>query len=82
MTMLSRFFEGVRDYFTTNLGVESTPDYVPVEYHLVEQDPLGSIRQMKNGKYRLLVNENEVVATYSRYRDAVRGANRRGICVL
>jgi hypothetical protein len=37
-----------------------------------------TIRQMKNGKFRLLINTNEVVQTYSRRRDAVRGAERRG----
>jgi hypothetical protein len=40
-----------------------------------------SIRQMKNGRFRLLGGEfgNEVLGTYSRRRDAVRGAARRGL---
>lgn len=42
----------------------------------------GEIRQRKNGKFVLLANGNEVVAEYSRYRDAIRGADRRGIYVV
>ena len=61
----------------------------------LEQDPLGAdhefgvsvdgfatIRQMKNGKFRLLVNGNEVIGTYSRLRDAKRGAARKGLFVV
>lgn len=64
----------------------------------LEQDPLGftnqphefgesvdgtaRIRQMKNGKFRLLVNGNEVIGTYSRERDARRGATRKGLTVV
>ena len=40
-----------------------------------------SIRQMKNGRYRLLEKGNEVVATYARRRDAIQGAKRRGLVV-
>ena len=40
---------------------------------------VGYIREMKNGKFRLLNNGNELVGTYTRRRDAVRGAQRRGI---
>jgi hypothetical protein len=45
-------------------------------------DGTARIRQMKNGKFRLLVNQNEVVGTYSRKRDAIRGAMRKGLTVL
>ena len=41
--------------------------------------PEASIQQMQNGKFRLLANGNELVATYARRRDAVRGAKRRGL---
>lgn len=45
-------------------------------------DPKGVyIRQMKNGRFRLLHNGNEVVATYNTYRSAVQGATRRGLKV-
>lgn len=44
-------------------------------------DGIASIRQMKNGKFRLLVNQNEVVGTYARRRDAIRGATRKGLTV-
>lgn len=44
-------------------------------------DNRATIRQMKNGKFRLLSGPqgNEVVATYSRRRDAIRGAQRKGL---
>lgn len=43
-------------------------------------DPNGVyIRQMKNGKFRLLVNGNEVVGTYSTHRGARVAAARRGL---
>lgn len=44
-------------------------------------DTRATIRQMKNGKFRLLSGPygNEVVATYSRRRDAIRGAQRKGL---
>ena len=42
-----------------------------------------TITQMKNGKFRLLGGDfgNEVIQTYSRRRDAIRGAARRGLTV-
>jgi hypothetical protein len=45
-------------------------------------DGTATIRQMKNGKFRLLVNGNEVIGTYSRKRDAIRGADRKGLIVV
>jgi hypothetical protein len=45
-------------------------------------DGFATIRQMKNGKFRLLVNQNEVVGTYARKRDAIRGAARKGLTVV
>jgi hypothetical protein len=45
-------------------------------------DGTATIRQMKNGKFRLLVNQNEVIGTYSRRRDALRGAERKGLTVV
>jgi hypothetical protein len=48
----------------------------------VSADGTATIRQMKNGRFRLLVNQNEVVATYARRRDAIRGAARRGLTVV
>lgn len=43
-------------------------------------DPNGVyIRQMKNGKFRLLVNGNEVVGTYTTHRGARVAAARRGL---
>lgn len=45
-------------------------------------DPNGVyIRQMKNGRWRLLVNGNEVVSTYSTRSGALQGAKRRGLTV-
>lgn len=44
-------------------------------------DGVATIRQMKNGKFRLLVNTNEVIGTYARRRDAVRGATRKGLVI-
>ena len=44
-------------------------------------DNRATIRQMKNGRFRLLANVNEVVGTYNRRRDAVRGAKRKGLVV-
>lgn len=46
-----------------------------------EKTMFASIRQMKNGRFRLLENGNEVVGTYARRRDALRGATRRGLTV-
>lgn len=63
----------LRSYFT--------PTIIPETIELNEPMPFSSIRQMKNGKFRLLTNYNEVVGTYSRRRDAVRGAARRGLTV-
>lgn len=65
-------------------GTSVTPFEGPLVSEETEQVPCGSfteasIRQMKNGRYRLLENGNEVVATYARYRDALRGAKRRGL---
>jgi hypothetical protein len=78
--MMRKFFEGVRDYFTTNVGV--TPE-VRESYgeSMSYYDNRATIRQMKNGKFRLLSGPqgNEVVATYSRRRDAIRGAQRKGL---
>jgi hypothetical protein len=48
----------------------------------VSVDGIARIRQMKNGKFRLLVNQNEVVGTYARRRDAIRGADRKGLTVV
>lgn len=45
-------------------------------------DGTATIRQMKNGKFRLLVNGNEVIGTYGRRRDAIRGATRKGLFVV
>jgi hypothetical protein len=45
-------------------------------------DGTATIRQMKNGKFRLLVNGNEVIGTYGRLRDARRGASRKGLTVM
>jgi hypothetical protein len=61
-------------------GGRSEP--VPVTVHEYIPTAIAHIRQMKNGRYRLLENENEVVATYARYRDALRGAERRGLTVV
>ena len=47
----------------------------------VSTDGLATIRQMKNGKFRLLVNGNEIIGTYARLRDARRGATRKGLIV-
>lgn len=48
----------------------------------VSVDGTARIRQMKNGKFRLLVNGNEVIGTYARKRDAIRGAARKGLTVV
>jgi hypothetical protein len=48
----------------------------------VSTDGIATIRQMKNGKFRLLVNGNEVIGTYARLRDARRGATRKGLTVV
>jgi hypothetical protein len=56
-------------------GASNTNEFVSV-------DGLATIRQMKNGRFRLLVNQNEVLGTYARRRDAVRGATRRGLTVI
>jgi hypothetical protein len=47
----------------------------------VSEDGTARIRQMKNGKFRLVVNQNEVIGTYARRRDAIRGAARKGLTV-
>lgn len=43
-----------------------------------EQDPLGKIEQVPGG-VGLFAPSGELVQTYTRKRDAVRGATRRGI---
>lgn len=48
----------------------------------VSRDGIAHIRRMKNGKFRLLVNVNEVIGTYARLRDAKRGAERKGLTVV
>lgn len=48
----------------------------------VSRDGTARLRQMKNGKFRLLVNTNEVIGTYSRRRDAIRGAERKGLTIV
>lgn len=47
----------------------------------VSTDGIATVRQMKNGRFRLLVNQNEVIGTYARRRDAIRGAERKGLYV-
>jgi hypothetical protein len=67
--MLNLFEDFKRIFKDENQGTQTVPfDTTAV-----------SIRQMKNGRYRLLENGNEVIGTYARYRDAVRGARRRGL---
>lgn len=61
--------------------VEQTPFGFDHEFG-VSQDGTATIRQMKNGKFRLLVNGNEVIGTYGRLRDAKRGATRKGLTVV
>lgn len=49
--------------------------------HVKTVGPDTFITKMENGRFRLLTNGNEVVATYARKRDAERGAERRGLTV-
>lgn len=71
---MTNLFTRVRDFLTTELGVNEANE---AEHNMT----FGEIRQRKNGKFILCVLPNEVVAEYSRHRDAVRGAVRRGITV-
>lgn len=65
-------------YLKKIFAPEAVPvDVDPQDYYF--DNTKASIRQMKNGRYRLLENGNEVVATYNRRRDAIRGAKRRGL---
>lgn len=68
---------------TVRTTTEQHPLGVTAEEHEFGEsvDGTARIRQMKNRKFRLLVNDNEVIGTYSRRRDAVRGALRRGLTV-
>jgi hypothetical protein len=62
---------------------EETPLQLTAEHEFgVSVDGIARIRQMKNGKFRLLVNGNEVIGTYARLRDARRGATRKGLIVV
>lgn len=75
-----RIIDQIRSYFNEVPGEFVPPSLAPgANAHAV-----ATIRQMKNGRYRLLSGEfgNEVVATYNRRPDAVRGAKRRGLEII
>lgn len=69
-------FSTIKTFFTG-----PTPQPSIKEKTMFTSNTTASIRQMKNGRFRLLENGNEVVATYARRRDALRGASRRGLTV-
>lgn len=72
-------FKYIKNIFTS----EERPLQLTEEHEFgVSEDGVATIRQMKNGKFRLLVNTNEVIGTYVRRRDAVRGATRKGLTVV
>lgn len=62
---MTNFFASVRDYFTANVGVNT----------------MATIKELNNGTYALLDRQGFTVGTYSRARDARRGATRRGLQV-
>lgn len=80
-------FERIRSYFD-----RASADVDPGRFLITRESTdhefgesvggIATIRKMKNGKFRLLVNQNEVIGTYARRRDAVRGATRKGLTVV
>lgn len=61
--------------------LQSIRNFFKKETEMTYFDNRATIRQMKNGRFRLLANINEVVGTYARERDARRGAARKGLVV-
>ena len=76
-------FGFIKTIFTAETAPLQLSEPAPFEDHEfgVSVDGIATIRQMKNGKFRLLVNGNEVIGTYGRRRDAIRGAARKGLIV-
>lgn len=81
--MFGFFFKKTTTFEQAPLGkTEQDPFGTTADHEFGESvDGTATIRQMKNGKFRLLVNQNEVVGTYTRKRDAIRGALRKGLTV-
>lgn len=73
--------------FIKNLFTPPTQEIVFIEGTKFTQTPLATdnsqvvatVRQRKNGKFLLCVNENEVVGEYTRMSSLKRGAARRGL---
>jgi hypothetical protein len=62
---MTKFFTRVVSYFTENVGVAT----------------MATIKELGNGQFALLDRQGFTVGTYSRARDARRGASRRGLQV-
>jgi hypothetical protein len=60
---VNNFFNTVKSYFTENVGVNT----------------MASIKEFNDGSFGLLDRSGDLIQTYSRARDARRGASRRGL---
>jgi hypothetical protein len=63
--MMRNVFSFVKGYFTENLGANT----------------MATIKELSNGKFALLDRQGSNIGTYSRARDARRGAMRKGLQV-
>lgn len=62
---MTKFFTRVVSYFTENVGVAT----------------MATIKELGNGQFALLDRQGYTLGTYSRSRDAKRGAARKGLQV-
>lgn len=65
---MTKFFTAIRDYFLENVGV-------------VKENTMATIKELSNGQFALLDRQGFTLGTYSRSRDARRGAFRKGLQV-
>lgn len=63
--VLRNIFTNLKAFFTENVGVNT----------------MATIKELSNGKFALLDRQGFTVGSYSRARDARRGALRRGLAV-
>jgi hypothetical protein len=80
-------FNFIKNWFTPQPFLEFSvtqafsPDNATLVLTEADETPKAEIKQRKNGKFLLCVNENEVVGEYTRRSSAIRAANRKGFTI-
>lgn len=68
---MRKIWTSIKNYFSENVGVSGSS--------LIGVNDMATIKELSNGKFALINRVGETLGTYSRLRDARRGAVRKGL---